>query len=137
MTSNSVDASVLRQAGGTAGDVDRDCEADPDEHVLSGGVDEPGHDSDDLAFTVQQRSTGVAGVHRGVDLDQTPQDDVVARLLEGTVQPGDDAGADGPVQPERVADHEGVAADLGGIRVAQDGRHQVGGRRVRLNHRDV
>ena len=37
------------QAGGAAGDVDGHGEADADEHVLLGRVDERGHDADDVA----------------------------------------------------------------------------------------
>ena len=61
---------VRGQAGAAAGDVDGHGEADADEHVLLGGVDERGDDADDPAVAVQQRPARVAGVHGGVDLDQ-------------------------------------------------------------------
>ena len=48
------------QAGGAAGDVDRHDEADPDEDVLVGRVDEGGHDPDDAAVAVEERAAGVA-----------------------------------------------------------------------------
>ena len=44
--------SVLRQAGATAGDVDRHGQPDADEHVFLGRVDERGHDADDVAVAI-------------------------------------------------------------------------------------
>ena len=67
-------SSVRRQAGGAAGDVDGHGEADADEDILLGRVDERGDDADDLAVAVEQRPAGVARVDRRVDLDQAVQD---------------------------------------------------------------
>src|SRR4051794_16530684 len=76
-------ASVGRKAGGAAGDVDRDGEADPDEHVLLGWVHERGHDADDPAIAVEQRPAGVPGVDGGIDLDQALVD---RAALDGLVR---------------------------------------------------
>ena len=67
---SSCGGSVRGQAGGAAGDVDGHGQADADEHVLLGRVDERGHDADDGAARVEQRAAGVAGVDRGVHLDE-------------------------------------------------------------------
>ena len=66
--------SVLGQAGRAAGDVDRHGQADADEDVLLGRVDERGDDPDDLAVAVEERTAGVARVDRGVDLDEPVED---------------------------------------------------------------
>src|SRR5689334_9631324 len=65
--------SIRGQAADTAGDIDRHGQADADEHVLLGRVDECGDDADDRAGAVEQRAAGVAGVHGGVHLDQPRQ----------------------------------------------------------------
>src|SRR5258706_14053318 len=71
--------------------LDRDREADADEDALLGGIEKAGDDADDLAFGRDQRPARVAGIHRGVELDQVAQD---ALALLGTVlalEPGDHA----------------------------------------------
>ena len=45
-----------------------------------------------------------------------------ASRLDRPVEAGDDARAHRGVQPERIADDEGLAADLDGVRVAERGR---------------
>ena len=67
---SSVAVTVDGRAGGTAGRGDGDGEADADEEALLAGVGEGGDDADDLAGPVEQRAAGVAGVHRGVELDE-------------------------------------------------------------------
>src|SRR5947207_1470078 len=49
---------------------DRHREADADEHALRGRIEDTGDDADHLARSVQERAAGIAGVHRGVELDQ-------------------------------------------------------------------
>src|SRR5690349_18813907 len=65
-----VRGSAIGTAGGAARGLDGDGEADPDEGAPAGGIGEPRDDADDLAVTVEQRTTGAARVHRGVELDQ-------------------------------------------------------------------
>ena len=64
---------VGRQAGGTAGDVDGDGEPDPDEDVLLGRVDEGGDDADEPAVAIDERAAAVAGIDRGIDLEEAGQ----------------------------------------------------------------
>ena len=64
---------VRRQAGGAAGDIDRHGQADADEHVLLGRVDQGGHDADHLPIAVDERPARVARVDRGIDLDEAGQ----------------------------------------------------------------
>ena len=72
-------SSVRRQAGGAAGDIDRDREADADEDVLIGRIDEGGDDPDHVALAVWQRPAGVARIDRRVDLDEAGEDLVAVR----------------------------------------------------------
>ena len=64
---------VRRQAGGTAGDIDGDGEADPDEHVVLGRVDEGGDDADEPPVAIDQGAAAVARVDRGIDLEEAGQ----------------------------------------------------------------
>ena len=84
--------SVLGQAGGAAGDVDGHGQADADEDVLLGRVDERGDDADDPAVAVEQRPARVARVDRRVDLDEVVEDRPAVVGLEGPAEAGDDAG---------------------------------------------
>ncbi len=45
--------SVRRQAGGAAGDIDGDGQADADEDILLGRIDERGDDADDVTLTIK------------------------------------------------------------------------------------
>src|SRR5215207_373012 len=121
------DGSVVGQAGAATGDVDGHGQADADEHVLLGGVDEGGDDADHPAIAVEQGSARVAGVHGGVDLDEPGVDDVCLRVTERPLQAGHDAVAQGAVQAERVADGERLAPDLERRGVAEQRRDDDGG----------
>src|SRR5258707_10177607 len=74
--------SVLRQAGSPAGDVDGHRQADPDEDVLLGRIDESRDDADDLAGAVEERTTGVAGIDRRIVLGESVKLLVTVRDLE-------------------------------------------------------
>ena len=104
---------------------------------LLGRVDERGDDADDPAVAVQQRPARVAGVHGGVDLDEAGVDDLGLGVAERPLEPGDDAVAQRAVEPERVAHHERLAADLEGGGVAEDGRDDDRRDVVGLEHGDV
>ena len=65
--------SVGRQAGGAAGDIDGDGEADPDEHVVCGRVDEGGDDADEPAVAIDEGAAAVARIDRGIDLEEAGQ----------------------------------------------------------------
>src|SRR3954452_19041585 len=88
--------SVRGQAGAPAGAVDRNGEADADEHVLLGRVDERGDDADDRAVVVQQRAARVAGVDGRVDLDQALDQLAGVAALERPVEARHDARAERP-----------------------------------------
>ncbi len=127
-------SSLVRwQAGGTAGDIDRHGETDADEDLVVGRVDERGHDADDVAVPVQQRSAGVARVDGGIDLDQPVQDLVAVGQLERAVDARDDADAHRAAEAERAAQRICLAALAHRIRIAQDRRHEV---RRRLDARE-
>ena len=53
---------------------------------------------DDVAVAVEQRTAGVAGVDRGVELDQAGHHRARVRQLERAVEAGHDAGAQGAVR---------------------------------------
>ena len=70
---------------------------------------DPGHrraDADDVRAGVGQGTAGVAGVEGGVGLDDVLDDAGGGAAAGGQRAPegADDAGGDGPGQPERAAD---------------------------------
>src|SRR5438094_8555317 len=79
-------------------DVDRDGEADtdiPGNRALDRVVD-----ADDLALGIKQRTAGVAGIDRGVGLDEAAP----SRRLVSPVQAGDNPGRHRPGEPEGCPD---------------------------------
>src|SRR6478736_4406114 len=132
-----VRSSVLGQSRGATGHVDGHGQADPDEDVLAGRVDEGGDDADHAAGAVEQGTAGVAGIDRRVDLDEVMEDRAVRRFLERPAEPRDDAGAHRRIQPERVADDERLAADPDRRWVAERGRDQGVRHPLRHQHCDV
>src|SRR5664279_932345 len=106
--------SVRRQAGGPAGDVDGHGQADPDEDVFLGRIDESRDDADDLAVAVEERPAGVPGVDRSIHLDETVQHQRAVRELERTAEARHDARTHRAGQAEWIADDVGLAADLRG-----------------------
>ena len=96
---SAVDAALLdQQAGDPAGGVDGDGEAN-----ALGAADDGGVDADDTAVRIDERSAGVAGVERGVGLDHV-FDRATALAAQRPTEGGDDAGGDGRLEAERVAD---------------------------------
>ena len=84
--------------------------------------DDGGIDADHLALEVDERAAGVAGIDRGVGLDEV--------LVGGDAHVGAPGGADDPhrhrlVQPEGVADGDGPLADPEGVRIAQAGHAEL------------
>ncbi len=97
----------------------------PMKNFLVGRVGQRRHDADDLAVSVQQRSTRIAGVHRRIELDQPFEH--IARLggPEVAVQPRDHAGRDRVSQAEGVPDGNDLVADSERCRTPQGGgNHQ-------------
>src|ERR1035437_8202266 len=127
---------VGRQAGRSAGHVDRHRKADPDEHVLVGGVDDTGHDPDDLAVAVDQWTAGIARIDGRIDLDHALDLGAVGEVEE-SIQAGDNSRADRSGQAEGIADDVDLAADLHAAWIAQYGRHELGRELVGVQDRDV
>src|SRR5699024_4323583 len=120
---------VLDQlVGDGGGQVDRDREAQTDAAVgLPAGGDRGG-DPDDVPGAVEQRTTGVAGVDGGVDLDGVGDHLLPVELVSGghrPVQGGDDAGGHRRAEPERVAHRHHRLAHLEVLGGAQGGGLQV------------
>ena len=84
---------LLGPAGRAAGGGDRDGEADADEEVLLGRVGQRGDDADHLPGPVEQRAAAVAGVDRGVELDEPVAASGRRRAAMRAVGGRDDAGA--------------------------------------------
>ena len=77
----------------------------------AGGAVDGGVHADEPAGAVQQRAAGIAGVDRGVGLDDV-LDRHLGDRLDLPAQGADDAGGQGLVEAERVADGVDVLADL-------------------------
>ena len=99
--------------GDPAGEVGRDREADSLVAATVGG--DGGVDADDFALEVDQRAARVAGIDRGVGLEELSPADAT----EFAALPADDAGADGGLQIERIADRDHPVADLELVGVAK------------------
>ena len=92
-------------------------------------------DADDAAFDVEQRPAGVAGIDRGVGLDEIGEG--AARFLRrnGTAEGGDDAGGDRAAEAERIADgDDGLADQQVGRRSDRRGEQVL---RIDAQHGDV
>src|SRR6185369_17777106 len=92
MRSTSKDAaSEWRDAdrGGRA--LDRDREADADEDMLFGRIENRRHDADYLAVGGHERAAGIAGVGRGIELDKVGELALALRRPVLAMQAGDDA----------------------------------------------
>ena len=92
--------------------------ADHEAHRVAGdrkadalrAADHRGVDADDSASRRHQRAAGIAGIERGVGLDHVLDRPAAARG-ERTAERRDDAGRDGGIEAERVADrHRDLAA---------------------------
>ena len=109
--------------------VGRDREADADVAGLAAGAARAGGldlrvDADHLAGGVEQRAAGVAGVDRGVGLDDVVDREAVGRG-DLALQRADDADRERAVEAERVADRVRRVADLDAARVAERERLEV------------
>ncbi len=107
--------------GDPLGEVDRDGETDTFVSAAVGG--NRGVDADDFAVEVHQRTAAVAGVDRGIGLDEA------LALVESDSAPlgADDSRGHGAFQSERIAQGQHPIADFHFIAVAQlRGREVVG-----------
>src|SRR3954469_14644327 len=68
---------------------------------------------DDLTPRVEKRATGIAVIDRRIRLDE-----FVIRAAKIAMQRADDAGSDGALQAERVADRQNAVADVDFVAVA-------------------
>ena len=117
--------------------VDRDGEADADEDVVAGRVEQGGDDADDVPGAVDQRAAGAAGVDGRVHLDEALVALVGLRVDERALEAGDHADAERAVEAERVADDVRLAADPEGVGVAEDRGRHVGREGLDLEDGDV
>ena len=85
--------------------------------------DDGGVDADDLAGGRDQRAAGIAGVERRVGLHHVLDHPAGARL-QRAAERGDDAGGDGRVEAERIADRDRDLAALQLRAVAEPGGRQ-------------
>ena len=90
--------------------------------------------ADDLGRAVQQRAARVAGVERYVGLDHVLDHPPAARG-QAAAQCAHDAGGDGEVEPQRVADGNGKLARQEACRTPE--RQEGAGVRLDAQHRDV
>src|SRR6187401_3005922 len=87
------------------GDVDGNCKANALKSAA--GRADGRVDADHFALEVHQRPATVAGVNRGIRLDEL----VVFRDSDGAARRADDAGGDGIFQAERLADSNNPIAN--------------------------
>ena len=97
-------------------------------------VDHGGVDADDLAGRRHQRAAGIAGVERGVGLDDVV-DQPAGRGAHRAAERRDDAGGDGPFEAERIADGNGDLAAPQPLGIAE--RRDIGKAAVGAHQRDV
>src|SRR5512139_1947357 len=86
--------SERRESDARGGVLDRHREADADEHALLGRVEDARDDADHLAVHRDERAAGVAGIRRGIELDQVGQDALPFGRAVLAPQSGDHALAD-------------------------------------------
>ncbi|MDF3039254.1 MAG: hypothetical protein K0Q71_1960 [Thermomicrobiales bacterium] len=120
---------VDEEAGHPARGVDRHREADALRPLDDGGID-PDH----APAGVNQRSSRVAGVERGVGLDDILDQPATAGAQRAP-QRRDDPSRDGRLEAEGVADGDDELARFESIRIAELGRGQTAHRR--LDHRQI
>ncbi len=112
--------------------VDRYGEADSD--VAAGARQDGRIDADQLAAQIHQRAAGVAGIDRGVGLDEI----LIAaglRIDVAAAQRTDDSGGNGVLQSEWIADGDHIVADLELARITERHGDQIG--LFCLQYRDV
>ena len=111
-------------AGSAGDDVDRDREADA--LVAARGAGDGRVEADDFAAEIHERAAAVAGVDRGVGLNEVlPVELVVAQIEIVPALGADDAAGDALAQAERAADGQHEVADLERVAVAEPGGRQV------------
>src|SRR5689334_12774091 len=94
------------QAYRARGILDRHREGDADEYALLGRVEQAGHDADDLAVGGDERPARVAGIRRGVELDQVGEDALARSRAVLALQARDHAVRGRRADAEREADGE-------------------------------
>ena len=102
------------------GEVDRYRKADAD--IAAAARKDSGIDADQLAAQIHQRAAGVAGIDRGVGLNEVL---IAADVQTAAAQGADDAGGDGLAEAERIADRHHEIAYPERLRVGRCQRAQV------------
>src|SRR5450830_212671 len=87
-------------------------EADADEGVRLGRIEDGGDDTDDLAVHRDQRAARIARVDGGVELDELRQLPLAVARAESAVKAGDHAGRHRWADAERKSDRDDVVARL-------------------------
>src|SRR6202030_3101797 len=105
-----------------------------DADVAAAAGENGGVDANQLATKVHQGAAGITRVDGRIRLDEIL---VAVRIDSRAGQAADDAGGDGMLEAERVADgqHKVTHFDFGGI--AERDLHQAGAFRFDLQHGDV
>src|SRR5437764_10981515 len=114
---------ILRTPGGRSGRGDGHRETHADKEVLFGWVHQPCDDAYYRSIPVEQGTSRIARVHRGIDLNEILQLVIAAHRREGTPEPGDDTRAHRAVQPERIAHGKSLVPHALRLRIAKRGRH--------------
>ena len=95
--------------------------AKADTDVAAGLTEDRGIDADHFAVGVDQRSAAVAGVDRGIGLNEI----VVGTGADHPPLGADDSRGDGMFETERIADRHHPIADVQLARVAELGKGQI------------
>ena len=114
--------------------VDRDGKTDS--HAAARGREDHTVDTNHLSLRVQQRPAGIAAVDGGVGLDGFVQQTALL-VFERTLQRADDAGGQGALEAEGVADGQHFLADLQAAGIPQWERGQASRARINSQHRQV
>src|SRR6266542_890 len=125
LISNRACSSVWRAAAfvdgvsvrGSSASVDGDGEVDADAAAARANAHRI--DADDFAGGVEQRAPGVAGIGRGVGLDQAGDGGGAPAAAQRAVDGADDAGGDGVLKAEGAAHGDDRLAGADGVRVAE------------------
>ena len=107
-----------------------------DTRIGAGGAVDGGVDADQAAGRVEQGAARVAGVDRGIGLDQVA-DQIAVLLPQGAVQGRDQAAGEGVVQAEGVADGEGLLPHLEIVAGADGHRRRTVDAHVDTQHRQI
>ena len=108
----------------------------PNARVLTGAGGDGDIHADHACVGVEQRTARVAGIHRGIGLNERLHL-ATSAAFDGTIQARNNPFGQRPLEPERVAERVDLLSDAQTFRLAQGERHQQVARRVDLEHGDI